>query len=263
MKIGWIGLGSIGTAMVKRALAAGHEVKVYERGAGLGECQNAGATISPDYRAVAADADVLGLCVFSDAQLRATLLEEGALAAMRPGTVVVVHTTGSPAVSREIGARAPEGVAVIDATFSGGPMAAVAGQLALMVGGEARAIAVARPLLETYADRIHHIGPLGYGQTLKLLNNLLFAANLQNAIEILRVAEQLGLDTVDCARIIQDCSGASFASAQFQKAPVGVIQSGTRDYMAKDVSAALEAARDLGIDTAAFASTEAYFTPIA
>jgi 3-hydroxyisobutyrate dehydrogenase len=260
MNIGWVGLGNIGTGMVKQALAAGHQVTAYARGAGLGEVQAAGAKTSADHAAVAAQSDILGLCVFSDAQLREVLFDGGALAAMRSGAVVAIHTTGAPGLAREIGARAPVGVGVLDATFSGGAVQVAAGELVLMVGGEADAIDRARPLLETYANKIHHVGPLGQGQTLKLLNNLLFAANLQYAAEILKIAEQQGLKSWEVARIIQDCSGASYSMGLFQaQAPVAQMLAATKPYMEKDVATAASVAAEAGIDFAAFAPTVRYF----
>ena len=261
MKIGWVGLGAIGTGMAKQALAAGHAVTVYPRGAGLAEIEAAGARVSRDYAALAAGCDLLGLCVYRDAQVREVLFEGGALAAMHAGSVVAIHTTGSPELARKIGARAPAGVAVLDACFSGGPGEVAAGTLALMVGGEAEALDRARPLLELYANRIHHVGPLGQGQTMNLLNNLLFAANIRSAVEILRLAQRQGLDTATCARILQDCSGASFASARFQNAPVEPLLAAVRPYLEKDVATALASARDAGLDTSAFAATAAFFTP--
>lgn len=261
MRIGWIGLGAIGTGMARRALAAGLAVTAYARGAGLAEIAAAGAATSDDYAALAAAADVLGICVFHDRQVREVLFDGGALAALRPGSVVALHTTGSPELAREIGARAPADVAVLDATFSGGPGEVAAGALTLMVGGEAAALERARPLLALYADRIHHVGPLGQGQTMKLLNNLLFAANLKHAADILRVADQQGLDTTACAAILQDCSGASFASARFRNAPVEPMLAAVRPYLEKDVATALASARDAGIDTAPFAAVAAFFAP--
>ncbi len=258
MQIGWVGLGSIGTGMAKQALAAGHNVTVYARGRGLPELSAAGATSSDDYTAIAAQSDILGLCVYSDPQLREVLFA-GALAAMRPGAILVIHTTGSPALAREIGALAPAGVSVIDATFSGGPVEVAAGTLTLITGGEAAAIERARPLIGTYGGTIHHVGPLGHGQMVKLLNNLLFASNVQSAAQILRMAEQQQLDTQLIARIIQDCSGASFAAKLFGGASIDAIDGITRPYLEKDVATALSSARQAGIDTTAFAATEAYF----
>ena len=260
MKIGWVGLGAIGTQMVKRALSAGHQVSVYARGGGLAEVSAAGAANSRDYKELAAHCDIFALCVYNDAQVRDVLFDHGALAAIRHGSILVIHTTGSPGLVRELGRQAPRDVAVLDATFSGGPAQVAACALTLMVGGEAQVIERARPLLQTYAKRIHHIGALGSGQMVKLLNNLLFAANLQHAAEILRIAGQQGFDTAICARVLQDCSGASFAGSLFQNpAPVDAVLDRARPYLVKDVETALCSAAEAGIDISAFASTAAYF----
>ena len=119
MKISWIGLGAIGAEMAKRLLAAGHEVTVYPRGKGLAEVCAAGAQTCDDYAALAAGGELLGLCVYNDAQVREVLFDHGALAALKPGVVLANHTTGSPALAREIGAHAPTGAGVLDAIGSG------------------------------------------------------------------------------------------------------------------------------------------------
>lgn len=264
MKIGWVGLGNIGTNMVMRALAAGHQVSVFARGSGLEEVQAAGAISSADYGEVASGCDVLGLCVFTDDQLRSVLFDGGALAAMRPGSTVAMHTTGSPDLAREIGSRAPSGVRVLDATFSGGPADVLAGALTLMIGGDAGAVLHARPLLECYADKIFHVGPLGQGQSLKLLNNLLFATNLKNAAELVRVAEKLGFDRRDVANVIQVCSGGSYAMRSFQHGmSVEDTLARSRRYVEKDVATVASNAEKVGVDMTAFAETVAYFCPSA
>lgn len=260
MEIGWIGLGSIGTQMVKQVLGRGFKVQVYERGQGLEEVLSAGAQAGGDYTELAADSDVLIVCVFSDAQLKSILQDHGALAAMRPGSTLVVHTTGSPKLMRALAEAAPEGVAILDATFSGGPADVEAARLALMVGGGADVLERVRPLLECYADRIHPVGALGNGQMLKLLNNLLFAVNLQNAAEILGIAQQQGFETSIAARVIQACSGASYANGLFQDGmPVQAMLEAAKPYLAKDVETALSTAEDLGIDVSAFEGSRSYY----
>jgi 3-hydroxyisobutyrate dehydrogenase-like beta-hydroxyacid dehydrogenase len=262
MRIGWIGLGGIGVEMVKRLLAEGHEVCAYPRGKGLDEAVAAGARTNGDYAALAADCEALILCVYSDAQLREVLFEKGALAALRPGAVAAIHTTGSPELSREIAERAPAGVGVLEACFSGGPADVAAGRLTLLVGGEAETLEKVRPAFSTYASQIHHVGAVGQGQKLKLLNNLLFATNLMNSVELLRLAKDQGFETATAARVIQACSGASYTMNLFQSgaAPDSLL-AGARHYMEKDVAAARDAARELGLDVSAFASTIAYFQP--
>lgn len=259
-RIGWIGLGAIGTQMVLRLLGAGEAVTVYARGAGLDAVTAAGATRSADYAALAAQSDVLTLCVYSDTQMTDVLLGQGALAALRPGSTLVIHTTGSPQVTRDIAAKAPAGVAVIDACFSGGPQDAAAARLTLMIGGDDAALEAVTPLLRHYAAHIHHLGPTGHGQTIKLLNNLLFATNYMNTVEMLRLAQAQGFSTSAVAQVLATCSGSSFPMTLFtHAAPLDAMDAGIRPYMEKDVATAIAAARDAGLDMAGFAPAERYF----
>ena len=161
-----------------------------------------GANLMSDYRALAASSRVLAVCLFSDHQVRSVLFDEGALAALPPGSMLVIHTTGSPELAREIGAKAPAGVAVLDATFSGGAAAVLAGELTVMVGGQVTAVEQARPLFTAYSQNIFHVGSLGSGQVVKLLNNLLFATNIMNAAEILKIAQAMGFQSSEVAGVI-------------------------------------------------------------
>src|ERR1700712_1115987 len=106
MKVGWIGLGQIGTQMVKRLCAAHFDVTVHPRGQGRAEAAAAGAMIAPDYATLAVDSDALFLCVYDEAQGEAVLFDEGTLAALRPGSLLVIHTTASPQALRRIGEHA-------------------------------------------------------------------------------------------------------------------------------------------------------------
>jgi 3-hydroxyisobutyrate dehydrogenase-like beta-hydroxyacid dehydrogenase len=252
MKIGWIGLGGIGRCMALRAISAGHQLTAYDRGAGKEEIAAKGAVLTGDYAELAANCEALCLCVFSDSQLREVLFDNGTLAAMKPGSIVVIHTTGSPALTREIGERAPEGVSVLDACFSGGPEDTLRGELTLMVGGDDDALKTVRPVLSTYASRIHKVGPLGAGQLLKLLNNLLFATNLKQAAEIIGIATEQGLDPRLAAKVICQSSGGSMAMGLLENSGVEDMLNSSRSYMKKDVQTAFDAANETGIDIATF-----------
>jgi len=260
MRIGWVGLGQIGSGMVRRLLKAGFDVTVYARGAGLAEVNAAGATTSHDYAALAAEAEALAICVFDDAQVRAVLFDGGALNAMRARSTLLIHTTGSPALMREIGARAPTAVDVLDATFSGGPNDAGAGTLTLMAGGPAYALERVRPALSTYCKQIFHMGALGQGQVVKLLNNLLLATNLMNAAEALKLLEGSGGDPFTAARAIQAASGRSFAMDLISRAEdISATIGAARRYLIKDVAVAIAAAKEAGLDVNRFADTELYY----
>lgn len=262
MRIGWIGLGSIGTQMVKRLRAAGHDVAVYARGAGLDEATAAGATPCASYARLAGHSDMLFLCVYNDAQMIDILFDQGALAALAPGSTIVIHTTGSPATAQRIAAGAPDGVNVLDACFSGGPADVAAGRLTLMIGGEAETLEPVRPLLETYASHIHHVGPLGHGQMLKLLNNLLFATNLMNAAELVRLAEQQGFAPGLLAQVIGASSGASYALNLFANPDFTLAaMENIRPYLEKDVATAMATAEEASLDVTSFNLTAQYFRP--
>jgi 3-hydroxyisobutyrate dehydrogenase len=261
MKVGWIGLGSIGTQMALRVLQAGHELKAYDRGVGKAELAAMGVPLTAEYAAVANDCDVLGVCVFSDAQLRECLLDGGALAVMKRGSVVAIHTTGSPKLARELGEAAPQGVQILDACFSGSADDTARGELTLMLGGDDAALEAARPVISTYASRINHVGALGAGQTIKLLNNLLFATNLKQAAEIVAMAQAQGLDPLRTAQVICQSSGGSMAMGLFRDATPAQIIDVSRKYMTKDVEAAALAAADTGIDIETFAATIRYYQP--
>lgn len=258
--IGWVGLGSIGTQMAKRLVDGGEDVTVYARGAGLAEARDAGVAECADYAALAAQSDAFMLCVYSDAQMSDILFNQGALAALRPGSTLVIHTTGSPDLVCDIAARAPAGVAILDACFSGGPADVAAGRLTLMVGGEPEGLERVAPLLRHYAQNIHRVGPVGHGQTLKLLNNLLFATNLMNAAELMALAERQGFSPQVVAQVMGTCSGASYALNLFANpAPSGVMMQAVRPYLEKDVATAMTTASEAGMGVDIFTPTARYF----
>jgi 3-hydroxyisobutyrate dehydrogenase-like beta-hydroxyacid dehydrogenase len=259
MNIGFIGLGEIGTEMVKRLCGADFPVTVYPRGTGLADARQAGATECANYAALAAESDALIVIVFNDDQLRDILFGQGALAAMRPGSVLAVHVTGSPALRGEIQQRAPQGVDVLDATFSGSVSAVRKGALTLMVGGAVDALERLRPMFSAYASNIFHVGEPGDAQVLKLLNNLVLAANMMNAAELLKAGESYGLDPKTVASVLQTCSGASTAMGIFAQRDVAEGMDAARRYMVKDVQEAMLAARDAGLDLGSFDQTVRYW----
>jgi 3-hydroxyisobutyrate dehydrogenase-like beta-hydroxyacid dehydrogenase len=173
--------------------------------------------------------------------------------------VLAVHVTGSPALRREIQERAPPGVEVLDATFSGSVAAVQQGTLTLMVGGSADALERMRPPFATYAANIFHVGKLGDAQVLKLLNNLVLAANMMNAAELLKVGASYGLDPGTVAKVLQTCSGASLAMGIFARRDMGEAMENARKYMAKDIEEAVMAGADVGLNLDAFGQTVDYW----
>jgi 2-hydroxy-3-oxopropionate reductase len=180
VRIGFIGAGRMGRPMVARLVEAGHEVRALGRSdAKRSAIAKLGANAVADLTAVSADADAVVVCVFTDEQVRQVCLDDGLIAAMPAGSALVLHTTGSPRTVESIAVRAAShDVEVVDAPVSGGPHNAASGALTLFVGGADDTVARVRPVLSCYGDPVLHVGPLGAGQKVKLINNALFAAHI-------------------------------------------------------------------------------------
>lgn len=250
MRVGWIGLGMMGLAMARCAARAGHDVVGLTRGRPDHRALVAdGGRLSTDLAEVVAHAELLCLNVFDDAQLRELFDGERLLARLRPGTILVVHTTGNPDLSRGLAASAPPGVEVIDGAFSGTPAQAIDGTLTVMAGGRDAAVARARPLFEAYAACVRHVGPTGAGMQLKLINNLLFAAQVRLAEDAFRLAGDAGFDAATVTEVLGRCSAASRALAIIgEGGNVAANAARMRFYVDKDVAVAVGIAATAGLD---------------
>jgi 2-hydroxy-3-oxopropionate reductase len=195
--IGFIGLGVMGAPMARNLLAAGYEVLAWNRSKGpLEELVAAGARGADGPVAVAAEADVVISIVKDDAAVREVLGgPSGAIAAARPGSLVVDMSTVSPAAARELAAEAGErGVAFLDAPVSGGDVGARDGTLSIMVGGDGVEVERARPVCEVLGSRVTHVGAAGAGQVAKACNQVLVAVIFGGLAEALVLGSKLGVD---------------------------------------------------------------------
>lgn len=248
MKVAWIGLGQMGLPTAKKVAATGHQVRAYDiKPPAAADAQ--GLVLSGSPREAAEDCDLLCIAVFSDAQVEEVLTgPEGVIGDLKQGAVVAIFTTGTVESVQAIAAAAPEGVAVLDTCFSRKQSEIATGMLTLLVGGEAEAIERGRPAFDAFARAIFHIGPIGSGRKIKLVNNILFAGHLQLAADGLRLAEGLGLDRAKTAAALVECSGASDVMHQFiEQDPKAMLET-VRRYMVKDVGAATDAGRAAGVD---------------
>lgn len=250
MQIGWIGLGAMGLGMARCAARAGHRICGHTRGRPEHEALIAdGGRLSRDLHEAIAGAEAVCINVFDTSQLHEVLYTQGVLAAIPPGAALVVHTTSSPAFSRQLQADAPAGVIIVDAAFSGSPQQAAAGQLTMMVGGTTAGFARVEPLLQTYAGYLRHVGGLGAGMQLKLLNNVLFAAHVHLAATTYRLASRDGFDIQTVMDVLTRGSAASRGleivggRGTFEE-NLGRL----RKYLEKDVAVACAAAHDAGMD---------------
>jgi 3-hydroxyisobutyrate dehydrogenase-like beta-hydroxyacid dehydrogenase len=188
--------------------------------------------------------------VFTDEQVRQVCLNDGVVAAMPPGSALVVHTTGSPRTVETIAVLATShDVDVVDAPVSGGPHNAAAGALTLFVGGTEAAVARVRPVLSCYGDPILHVGPLGAGQKVKLVNNALFAAQIGLLSGAVEVGARLGVPESTLLSALPHGSAASrVLDIVAARGSVASFIDTAGEFVGKDVVVARSIAAELGSD---------------
>ncbi len=255
-----VGAGEMGMPLAARVAAAGMTMVALARRPEVADALAAvdvlpAATIAD---AVAA-ADVVVICVRTDAQVADVALRpDGILAAARPGAVVAIHTTGSPSTAARLAdAGHDHGVAVLDAPFSGSPSQVQAGTIPLLVGGTAADLDAALPVLAAYGDPVH-LGALGSGQRVKLLNNLLLAGNAELALEVVRLGQEQGFAPEELVEVLSRCSGRSNALAMLAGggwAPAAVGRLG--GFLGKDIDVAQGVAAELDLDLGSLGRTAA------
>ena len=213
MKVGFIGLGSQGGPMARRIVESGYPTTLWaRRPATLEPFADIPAKVAESPAELAAASDLVCLCVVGDADVEEITAEHGLLAAMTPGSIIAVHSTVHPDTCQKLAKNAAvRDVSVVDAPVSGGGGAASQRRLLVMVGGDADVVERCRPVFETYADPVVHLGELGSGQTTKLLNNLLFTANLGTAAATLSLAQAFGVSPDRLTEVVSRSSGNSFA----------------------------------------------------
>ncbi len=213
-RIGLIGPGRMGLAMVKHLIKAGYAVTVAdidERR--LEAAAKAGAAMAADAAAVGASTDYAIVAVGYDDETRAvTMGERGLIGAMAPGSIIAVCSTAAPATVRAVAAAAADrGIGVFDAPICRGRWAADEGTLLALAGGTDEVVARSRPIFETFCSDIAHLGPVGHGQFGKAMNNFLMWISGVGLIEAGRLAEEFGADLVKLRDALLISSGKSAA----------------------------------------------------
>src|SRR6478735_239467 len=240
--------------MSERLLAAGHELTVFARRAEVREhFARLGAAVTDSLAEAAEGADAVHLALYSDEQLAEVTLgaadsgQGGLVPHLEADALLVSHTTGSPATIQRI-ADAGNGH-VVDAPFSGGADDVLAGHLTVMLGGEPADVERARDTVGAYADPMVEIGALGTALVVKLVNNALFAANIQLVAQAEQIANDLGVDTPTLARVIQESSGASYVMGLIAAmGSTATLVDAAGHYMRKDIDVVREVVDGLGVD---------------
>ncbi|MFW0785790.1 NAD(P)-dependent oxidoreductase [Gordonia sp. CPCC 206044] len=249
--IGFIGAGQMGEPMVRRLVDAGHEVVLYARRPEVRErLAEAGASLADSVADAAARADILILCLFSDAQLVDLAGgPDGYLTNARSTSVVVSHVTGNVSTLEKLVAEFPDGPEIIDAPVSGSAKDIAAGEITVLVGGNEAAVDRAEPVLAAYAKPIIRTGGLGSALNLKLVNNILFAANAQLTAAAVELGNRLGIGSEQLLSAIALSSGRSYALASVKSlGDVARFTEVAAPFLRKDVSACVVAAEEAGID---------------
>jgi len=250
--IGFIGLGAMGAPMVQRLLRAGHRVVVHDlNAAAVRVATEAGAQTAASPAEIAARVPIVMVSLPTpDVVRRVALGENGLVKGGQMKIYVDLSTTGARAAVEVAAGLAPHGIAALDAPVSGGVTGATAGTLAVMVSGDAAAFETVRPALLEIGRNTMLVGSqVGQGQTLKLVNNLMCAANYAVASECLVMGAKAGLDADIMVDIINKSSGRSFASEKFV---AGAVLNREFDFgflmelMSKDMRLALEEAEAAG-----------------
>jgi 3-hydroxyisobutyrate dehydrogenase-like beta-hydroxyacid dehydrogenase len=248
--VGFVGVGRMGAPMVRRLVEAGHEVCALGRSVEKRRAVSELGARPVDLADVGTDVDVVIVCVFTDDQVRQVCLDSVLLSTMRRQTSLVIHTTGSPRTARDIAAEAEShGIAVVDAPVSGGPHDIAAGRVTLFVGGSDEDVGCVRPVLASYGDPILHVGHIGAGQSVKLVNNTLFAAQIGLLHEGVRLGDRLGIEESRLLDAIGHGSAASrVASIVGARGSVDAFIDMVGEFVGKDVAVVRKIAAELGSD---------------
>ena len=252
-RVGFIGLGNQGAPMARRIVESGYPLAIWaRRPETLEPFADTAATTVGSPAEVGAASDVVGICVWSDADVEDVLLrEDGVVAGMEPGGIIAVHSTIDPDNCIRLAAKVAEhGITLVDAPVSGSAEAAEAGNLLVMAAGDEAAVETCRPVFATYADPIVFLGEVGAAQTAKVINNLMLGAHMALAIEGFQLASALGVDLDGMAQVLAAGTGASRAAgivAQSQFA-YDYLKQNSAKYFIKDLALIQEVVKAKGID---------------
>jgi len=266
--VAFVGLGVMGYPMAAHLSRAGHQLSVYNRTASRArqwvEAHGGRAFATPAEAAVGQD--LVMICVGNDDDLRQVVSgEQGVLAGLQAGAIIVDHTTASANVARELaGLSAAKGVGFLDAPVSGGQAGAENGQLTVMVGGEEAVFDLARPVIAAYARMVRLMGPVGSGQLTKMVNQICIGGLLQGLSEALHFARCAGLDAEAAMQVISKGAAQSWQlEHRHQSMLAGDFDFGFAvDWMRKDLAIVLEEARANGAQLPVTALVDQFYADV-
>jgi len=250
--VAFIGLGAMGFHMAGHLQEAGFMTRVYNRTTNKAEQWVAryGGSMAHTPREAAQNADIVCMCVGNDSDIRSVAYgDNGVLAGMAPGSLLIDHTTASAELARELADRASrQAIDFLDAPVSGGQAGAVNGTLTVMAGGSQTAFDRAMAIFNSYAHNARRMGEVGAGQLTKMANQICIAGVVQGLAEALNFADKAGLDS---RAVIAAISKGAAQSWQMDNRHATMIDGEfdfgfAVDWMRKDLGIALKTADDVG-----------------
>ena len=265
MKIGFAGLGVMGGPMARHLVEAGHDVAGFNRSAARARAwaDTTGGRFATTVEDAASGAELFVLCVGNDDDVRGVVT--AALPSLAAGAVIVDHTTTSAKLAREMAEVASgQGAFFIDAPVSGGQAGAENGQLSVMAGGDAAALARVEPVLMSYAKAVKHMGPAGSGQLTKMVNQIAIAGVVQGLAEAVHFAQTAGLDTDAVYDAVSKGAAQSWQmDNRWKTAAAGQFEFGFAvDWMRKDLGLVLDEARANGAHLAVTALVDQFYSEV-
>ncbi len=251
-KVGFVGLGIMGTSMARNLIEDGHELVIHNRTRAKAEkLAKLGAEVATSPREVAGRSDVIITMLPGPPEVEEVLAgENGLLEGVRDGSLIVDMSTSSPLLAQELSRTAnTRGVGMLDAPVSGGDIGAIEGTLSIMVGGEKEDFERARPLFEAMGKTIVHVGAAGAGQTVKACNQIVVALVIEAVSEALVLGSKAGVKPEKVMEVlsgglaankVMEVKGEKFLSHDF-------AAGGKVEYHRKDLGIALAAGREYGV----------------
>jgi len=252
MNVGYVGLGSMGGAIAKRMLVNKQPLRVYDLDPKkVSEVAEAGGQPAQSAAALAEQSDFICLCLPTSEHVRSAIFGENGLAkGAKPGTIIADMTTGDPLQTKAMAAElAKQGVILVDAPVSGGPAGAVAGTLAIMVGGPVDVYEKIKPVFEKVGPNVFRLGELGPNQKIKLLNNFILAARNTITYYSMKKKKKNGLDPKLVTDVLNKSSGRNGVTERNLAETIDgkFPASFALGLMTKDVRLANQLGRDTGV----------------
>ena len=266
--VAFVGLGTMGYPMAGHLQKAGHEVCVFNRTKAKAEAwQKEFQGQTADTPKDAADgAQFVFLCVGNDDDVRSVVYgEDGVLAGMSPGCVLVDHTTTSAVLAREISGKCAEkGVSFVDAPVTGGESGAQQGTLSVLCGGDELTVNLIRPIVSAYASSITRIGPVGHGQLAKMVNQICIAGCVQGLAEALAFGQCSG---INMEKVLAAIGSGAASSWQMNNRGLTMLEGKfdfgfAVDWMRKDLGIVLDEASRNGADLPVTKTVDGFYKEV-